>query len=736
MQTTNPRNKSSSSRISEIYRRVGLPESEKRQLGKLCDSLKEYLSESQIKEVRRAYKVSASAHDGQRRLKGEKYIHHPLMVAHMLAGLHLDSRTIIAAILHDTLEDTELTLEKLEKEFGEEVATLVLGVSKVSNLEFVSKEREKNANLRSLFLAVSNDVRVILIKLADRIHNLNTLDVHRLEKRKRIARETYDIYIPIAYMLGMHSWRRQMEDLCFKAIYPKRYETINKAVRRDIKGGVNQTIKKHINAIQALLKERDIVASVSGRFKNVSAIHEKMRRKGNSLEAVQDLFAFRVVVQEVEDCYRTLGLIHNRYKPISGEFNDYIAIPKFNGYQSLHTTVHAEFGRAIEVQIRTEDMHRIAESGIASHLGYKTGNVSTELSSIPSTQLLNEVIHGLEDHTVAAPDDYFDNLKISLFSENVYVFTPKGDVMRLKKGATVVDFAYSIHTEVGDGIKSAKINGKRAALLTVLQNGDSVEVNSSKYGRPDPGWLQFAVTGKARMAIRHALKNKSDVEFEKMGKRLFQNALKTYKIKPASITQEMKDRLAQELSVNNWSAILYDIGTGKRVAGIIVNQIFPDTLSKVDQQASNELSVSIQGTEGVVVEYAKCCNPIPNDSIVGFFSLGRGIVIHCEDCLNVRDSKYSPEQWGKFHWVDKPRGPFRASIRLHTQDKKGVLAGVTTRIASAGANISTGEINTLESGYAVLDFDIDVTDREHLDRIMRLVESDSTVIDVKRSKLK
>ncbi len=730
----NTLNKQPSSSKSGLYRIVSIRDQEKKQLKQLCEAL-HYLSEAQIDEVNKAYRVGAKAHEGQVRLAGYKYIRHPLAVAQLLAELHLDSKTIVAAILHDTIEDTHLTKADMERQFGAEVANLVAGVSKVDKVKFASPEQAQAENFRMLFLAMAGDIRVILIKLADRLHNLETLEVHRLEKRRRIVRETEDIYAPVANMLGMVNWQRQMEDLCFKAIYPKRYETIQKAIQTDIKGGVDQTIKIHVKAVQAMLDEKKIPAEVSGRFKTPSAIHRKMKRKSiRRLNAVQDLFAFRIVVETTDDCYRTLGLIHSRYKPVLGKFDDYIAIPKMNGYQSLHTTVNSEFGRAIEVQIRTKEMHRIAESGIASHLRYKLGGPAKYDEIMPKVDWLNELIHSLEDQE--ASSEYLENLKLSLFPDYVHVFTPQGDVKRLKKGATVIDFAYAVHSAIGNGAKSATINSQPVAFHTVLQNGDRVKINHSRFSQPDPIWLNYAVTGNARMAIRKSLKQIKRKQVIKMGDRLFRSALKTFGHKYSSLTAEMKEKLIADLNVDQLDDVFYEIGIGERIAAAVVGQIYPDAFASSDMSSAHSNSVPISGTEGLGVQFAKCCTPIPRDPIVGLFHLGRGIAIHTEDCPNVRASKIPPEQWAKLYWSRTPKGQFSVSIRVEAEDRKGTLAKISSVISKFEANISYCYINTVDSKIAIMESSIEVSNTRHLEKIMREIEKVPEVIKVNRIKLK
>ncbi len=739
MQTANQLIKTSSSKLAELSRFLGVTDNEKRQFDELSSLLGQYLDKSELADVRRAFELGAAAHEGQRRIKGEKYINHPLAVAKRLARLHLDSHTIMAAILHDTLEDTKITRDLLQREFGTDVANLVDGVSKVTGTEFKDKTDEEAENLRRLLIAAAADIRVILIKLADRMHNLDSLEVHRLDKRKRIVNQTREIYIPMAYMLGMHEWHQDMEDLCFKAIYPDRYKTIENAINRIVTAKTRNIMKRHAKTITDSLGEMDISADVSWRRKRVSAIHEKMRRKRESYQsisfnAIKDLFGIRVVLESEDDCYRSLGIIHRQFTPISHEFDDYIAIPKINGYRSLHTSVYDESGRIMEIQIRTRRMNDIAEHGIASHLSYKNGVRPEQIFTLDDIPWLkDELSHSFEKHEVSS--EYLENLKRNLFYDSVFVMTPQGDIKRLKKGATVIDFAYAVHTELGDQVKSATIGGTPVPLHTVLEDGDLVEIKKRKFGKPDPQWEKFVVTGKAKMAIRRAMKDKTAKDYVRMGERLFKNALKRQRVKSSAITDELKQNLARKLHLDGWRTILHEIGAGRRFAPVIVSQLLSDESPGTEKLPGGDMSVSIDGTEGTVVQYAKCCHPIPNDSIVGFWSTAGGIVIHVADCNNVRNSRFPPERWQKLFWTSKPEGVFRVTIRVESEDRSGLLAEIATKIASVNANIGDCRLVSSEASTVTLEFDLDVTDRKHLADIIRRVRDVNSVFHIQRHRL-
>ncbi len=723
---------SSSKPLTRFYRFVRHPE-DKRQLLQLYESLSSYLDESAIAEVGRAYEVGAAAHEGQRRIAGEKYINHPLSVARLLADLRLGGSIIVAAILHDTLEDTQLSKNDLISQFGQEVADLVEGVSKVEHVETLTKQEAEVENIRRMILAMSSDGRVILIKLADRLHNMRTLDALAHEKKRRIARQTMAVYVPIAQLVGMFNWRRELEDLCFKYIHPTRFRVLRKAVRQGV-GSSSDLISRQIKTMHKLLKSWGIEATIGGREKNLYALYRKMQRKNFRLALVQDVFGFRIIVSSLEDCYKALGAIHSRYKPIASEFNDYIAIPKMNGYQSLHTTVYGEFGRSLEIQIRTEEMHAAAETGIASHMQYKKSEDSKKSNGkdnkIPGSEWLVDLLKMLDAED--SPSETLDKIKVSLYPDEVYVFTPHSEIKRLPKGATAIDFAYAVHSKVGDDAKSALINGEPAPLHALLSNGDCVEIirHNKRNSTPDAAWLDFAVTGKARTSIRESIKKTSRIQRVKVGDRLLRLGLKTLKIKYRNVTQDMRDGLMRDFGLLAWEDLLDDIGSGRRNASMVARQLI-----RADQPTSLDVpSLAVYGTEGLAITYAKCCNPIPNEAIVGLFTKGRGMVIHTEDCANVARSNFAPDLWSKVHWAESPQGVFSVPIRLDTDDRKGVLAKVSSIIASQESNISDCNLTHRGKEIVTMDFTIEVSHGAHLARIMKRLNQESSVHRVARPK--
>ncbi len=720
---------SNSKPFTRFYRFVRHPE-EKRQLLELYESLSGYLDDAAIAEVGHAYEVGAAAHEGQHRIAGEKYINHPLAVARLLAELELASSIIVAAILHDTLEDTQLSKLDLADQFGSEVANLVEGVSKVDNVETMTRQQAEVENIRRMILAMSSDGRVILIKLADRLHNMRTLEALRSDKQRRIARQTMDIYVPIADLVGMFNWRRELEDLCFKYLYPNRYRVIRRAVKQGL-GSSNDLITRQIKSMRKLFKAWDIEASVFGREKNLYALYRKMKRKNNRLALVQDVFGFRVIVSSLADCYKALGAIHSRYKPISSEFTDYIAIPKMNGYQSLHTTVYGEFGRTLEIQIRTEQMNDAAETGIASHMQYKDAErISTKRSNkIPGSEWLVDLLKMLDADD--SPSEALDKIKLSLYPDEVYVFTPDSEIKRLPKGSTVIDFAYAVHSKVGDDANSALINGEPVPLHALLSNGDCVEIIRRKKMNsiPDAAWLDFAVTGKARTSIRDSIKKTSRMQREKVGDKLLKLALKALKFKFRDISQTMKDELMREFGSVSWEDVLDDIGSGRRNASMVARQLIS---AEHHSQNLEVPSLAVYGTEGLAITYAKCCNPIPNEAIVGLFTRGRGIVIHAEECINVARSNYAPSLWSKVHWADSPQGVFSVPLRLDTDDRKGMLAKVSSIIATQEANISDCKMTPRGKDIVTMDFTIEVLHGAHLARIMKQLKREAAVHRVSR----
>jgi len=701
----------------------------------LCELLETYLDKEQVAEVYRAYLFGAEAHDGQHRISGEPYIYHPIAVARILASMRLDYRSIAAAILHDVIEDTPTAKEHLVSEFGEEVAELVDGVSKLTQIKFESQAEAQAENFRKMLLAMSRDIRVIIIKLADRLHNMRTLGVMQPDKRRRIARETLDIYAPIANRLGMHSMRLELEDLGFSALYPMRYRVLAEAVKR-ARGNRKEILRKIETAIKRRLRQEDLQGRIVGREKHLYSLYQKMRGKGLSFSEVFDVYAFRVIVDSVDSCYRALGVMHNLYKPVPGKFKDYIAIPKANGYQSLHTSLFGPFGVPIEVQIRTEDMDKVAEAGIAAHWLYKAGDATRNSAELRARQWLTDLLD--MQRSAGNSLEFIENVKIDLFPDEVYVFTPKGKIMELPRGATAVDFAYAVHTDVGNSCVAVKIDRRLAPLRTELRNGQYVEIITAPGARPNPAWLNFVVTGKARANIRHYLKNLRYDEAVALGRRLLDKALSGLSTSLDALDAGMVSALLTEYKLTALDDLLENIGLGNRLAPLVARALVPEPSGmEPSTEAAGEAAprpLAIKGTEGMVVTFAKCCRPIPGDSILGFVSAGRGIVIHTQSCKNVAEFRSRPEKWIDVQWEQTIDSDFAVDLRVEVANQRGVLATVAAAIAEMGANIQNVAIEERDGFYSTLTFTLEVKDRQHLARIMRRIRAIDSVIRISRMK--
>ena len=700
----------------------------------LCGLADTYLESDQVKEIYRAYLFGAEAHEGQHRASGEPYIHHPIEVARILADMRLDYETIVAAILHDVIEDTETAKGQIAEEFGTEVADLVDGVSKLTQITFKSKAEFQAENFRKMLLAMARDIRVILVKLADRLHNMRTLAALAPEKRRQIARETLEIYAPIANRLGLNSIRQELEDLGFQALYPMRYRVLAGEVRK-VRGHRKQVVRKIETAIKRRLRQEGLSGKVVGREKHLYSLYKKMRDKGLSFKEVLDVYAFRITVDTADDCYRVLGVMHNLYKPVPGKFKDYIALPKANGYQSLHTVLFGPYSSPLEVQIRTEDMHGVAEAGIAAHWGYKTGKSGKSGSSAAQERARQWIKELLEMQTEAGDSmEFIEHVKVDLFPKDVYVFTPAGDIMELPRGATAVDLAYAVHTDVGNTCIAVKIDGRYAPLRSQLVTGQNVEVVTASWGRPNANWLTFVVTGKARAAIRNYLKNLRSEEAVELGRRLLNQALAPDSVTLDDIEKDRIGALLEELKLDTLDELLEDIGLGQRPAALVtrrLTRVSDEAKPGVDGKRNNH-PVYIKGSEGMVVSLGKCCHPIPGDPVLGFVSTGRGVVIHTAACRNIAEYADKPDRWVDVEWEPTIDGEFPVEVRVDTANQKGVLATVAAAIADTGANIENVSMENSEGSNATLNFVIGVTDRVHLAHILRRIRSVGEVTRIMR----
>ena len=682
--------------------------------------LKSYLNTEQVNLVRRAYYYAEQAHDGQTRRSGDPYIIHPLEVASILADMHMDHQSLMAAMLHDVIEDTGIEKQDIAGQFGDVVADLVDGVSKLTHMNFENKTLAQAENFQKMALAMARDIRVILVKLADRLHNMRTLGVLRPDKRRRIARETLDIYVPIANRLGMHTLRTELEDLGFFAMYPLRARLIRQAVS-NARGNRKDLISQVQQALAARLEEEGLKGRVIGREKHLYSIYSKMKNQRKSFDDIMDMFAFRIVVDKVDSCYRALGIVHNFYKPIPGRFKDYIAIPKANGYQSLHTTLFGMHGVPIEIQVRTQEMEDMANNGIAAHWLYKSGEEALSGSHARTRQWLKGVLELQKNAGDSL--EFIENVKIDLFPDEVYVFTPKGHILELPKGATAVDYAYAVHTDVGNTCVACRINRRLASLSQPLQSGQTVEVVTAEGARPNASWLNFVATGKARSNIRHFLKHQRRNESIALGQRLLNKALVSF---DTSLEQLSETVLQQQLGLFNLDTLdelLEEIGLGNRMAYIVAKILaepgsLPENKSQLDL-SNSATPLSIRGSEGMVISFGKCCYPIPGDPVVGHVSSGRGIVIHADSCPNVVDIRHHPEKILEVEWDKDVSGDFTVELSVELEHHRGMIASLATAITVMEGNIEKISMMEQDSRCSIVQLLLSVRDRVHLARIIK-----------------
>ena len=673
-----------------------------------------YLEPSKVADIEQAYIVAERAHDGQMRSSGDPYITHPVAAANILAELHLDHQTIMAALMHDVIEDCDITKQDLATQFGDSVADLVEGVSKLTQIDFQSKEQAQAENFRKMMMAMTQDIRVILIKLADRLHNMQTLGALRPDKRRRIARETLEIYAPIANRLGIYRLKEQLELLGFANMYPLRYRILKQAVKR-VRGHRKEIIERITENLKFRLQDTRIKHTVLGREKSLYSIYKKMRDKVGTFQEVMDIYAFRVITDTEDSCYRILGQVHNLFKPIPGRFKDYIAIPKSNGYQSLHTVLRSKDGVHIEVQIRTELMNQMAEHGVAAHWLYKSG------SAHPAETKAREWLQSLIEMQQTTGDsiEFIENVKIDLYPDEVYVFTPKGKIIELPKGATPVDFAYAIHTDIGNSCVACKINKQFAPLSTKLVNGKTIEVVTAPGAKPNPAWLSYVVTGKARSNIRNFVKNMHHDEAQHLGRRLLEQSLKH---SLEEYTQAELEKVAEITHYNNMEELLTGIGLGKIASVLVAHRLahlHDDTPADAASIEKDAVPLAIKGTEGMVVKYAHCCRPIPGDDIIAYVSAGKGFTIHRITCTNVQFAHKRNDRYVPVQWADDVNGDFIAELQTEVFNQRGVLAQVTNIIANQEANIVNVSVDELDGHINIINFEIFVRDRVHFASIIK-----------------
>jgi len=689
-----------------------------------------YLKPSDIGRIEEAYQFSDAAHQGQFRLSGLPYISHPVAVAEIVADWQLDAQAVMAALLHDVMEDTEVSKQQIAERFGKPVAELVDGLSKLDRIEFQSQADAQAENFRKMLLAMARDVRVILIKLADRLHNMRTLDAVRPATRQRVARETLEIYAPIANRLGLDSLFRELQELAFSNLYPGRYKVLAKAVKA-ARGNRREVVDKILKALKERLQSTEIEALVTGREKHIYSIYNKMHEKHLSFSQVLDIYGFRVVVKDIPACYLALGALHSLYKPVPGKFKDYIAIPKVNGYQSLHTTLIGPYGMPVEVQIRTQAMNRIADAGVASHWLYKSSDA--EINEVQ--QRTHKWLQSLLDiqHTSGDPAEFLEHIKVDLFPDEVYVFTPKGKIMAMPRGATAVDFAYAVHTDIGNRCASARINYELVPLRTELKNGDRVEIITAAHEHPNPAWLSYVKTGKARSQIRHFLKTMQYEEAAALGERMLTQAVRALGAKSPEATSERWERLVRDLGAKSRQEVAADIGLGKRLAAIVARKLLALTEPQGEGKGPAG-SIVIHGSEGLAVQFGKCCNPIPGDPIVGFIKKGQGLVVHTNDCPTAAKSRGDPEKWLDVEWAPETDKMFDVGIRVTVVNQRGVLAKVATEIAEAASNIDNVSMDEERSLYTTMHFTLQVANRLHLAKVMRALRRIEEVVRIARVK--
>ncbi len=697
------------------------------QFARLLQALSESLPPDDIAQIEEAYEFSAAQHDGQRRRSGEPYITHPVAVADILTAFRVDRATIQAALLHDVVEDTSVALDDIRTRFGDDVALIVDGVSKLDKLHFDSAEEAQAESFRKMLLAMVQDLRVILVKLADRVHNMRTIDALPREKQRRIARETLDIYAPIANRLGMYAVKVELETLGFKTYSPFRYRVLERSLRKAL-GNQRQFLKKIHARIGKELADSGIEARIVTREKHIYSIYGKMQRKQAHLSDIVDVFGLRIIVQDIDHCYRALGVVHKLYKPMPGRFKDYIAIPRVNGYQSLHTTLFGPRAVPLEVQIRTEDMDRVAESGIAANWLYKAADKHTNAGEDRARKWLTGL---MELHRSANSEEFLETVKVDLFPDKVYVFTPKGEIMRLPRGATTVDFAYAVHTDVGNRCVAAKIDRKLVPLKTVLRNGETVEILTARGARPSPDWVNFVVTAKARNAIRAYLKNLQHDDAINLGRLLLSQSLRPHALSLRRVPKARLKSLLTEVGLEDMDQLYVEIGLGQRLAPIVAGMLADDQAEPHPDAEDKRRPIEVAGTEGLVVSYARCCSPIPGDPIVGFMTSGRGIVIHRQQCRNIAEFGRQPSKWIPVSWKPRVKGEFSCEITVRTMDRVGLLAELAGKISALQANIDHVRVDS-DDDSSTLSFRLSIRDRKHLAQVLRSIRSVSGVVRVAR----
>ncbi len=683
-----------------------------------------YLPKKQVDYIKAAYILARDAHDGQTRSSGDPYITHPVAVAGILADMRLDHETIMSALLHDVIEDTDYSKEDLSLAFGDTVAELVEGVSKLDKLKFSSKQEAQAENFRKMLMAMVQDIRVILIKLSDRTHNMRTLGALRPDKRRRIALETLEIYAPMAHRLGIHDIKNELEDLGFEAMYPMRHRALKSAVAM-ARGNRKEIMQRTHQDLATKLKEYDINGIVVGREKHLYSIYRKMRSKELSFTEVMDIYGFRIIVDTVDNCYRVLGAMHGLYKPIENRFKDYIAIPRTNGYQSLHTSLKGIHGIPVEVQIRTKEMDHLADKGVAAHWVYKQQADLDDTAKMRANQWMQSLVELQQRASTSV--EFIENVKSDLFPDEIYVFTPKGRIVELPMGSTAVDFAYAVHSDVGNTCVGARVDHKNYPLSSALENGQSVEIITSPRAKPNANWLNFVVSARARSNIRHFLKRQHANDARSMGNRLLRHALGTIKLD--EIPQQDIDRVIAETKYPSFDELLSNIGMGNEISAMIARRLVGENTEIPEKKGS----VAIRGTEGLMVHFSRCCHPIPEDEVVAILSPGRGVVIHQTGCRNIRKlSKEEPQRVLPMQWDNDAQGDFKAALRIEAMNQQGTLAALTGAIASCDSSILNLQTGDRDDHSLVIDIELSTKNRKHFANIMRKIRKIPEIEKVSR----
>ncbi|WP_218314064.1 RelA/SpoT family protein [Halomonas sp. 18071143] len=692
----------------------------------LADRLGGYLPPDEIQQVKRAFYYAEQAHDGQRRRSGEPYVTHPLAVANILANMHMDHQSLMAAMLHDVIEDTGVSKKALAAQFGKPVAELVDGVSKLTQITFEDKAVAQAENFQKMVLAMSRDIRVIIVKLADRLHNMRTLGALRPDKKRRIARETLEIYARIAGRLGINTIRVELEDLSFQAIHPMRAERIKRAVA-SARGNRRSAMREIQASLQQSLDDEALQGTVIGRQKHLLSIYKKMRDQRKPFAEIMDVFGFRIITEDVASCYRILGVVHNLYKPVPGRFKDYIAIPKANGYQSLHTTLFGQRGMPIEVQIRTREMEAMANNGIAAHWLYKAGQTAHPIAE-GSHARARAWVKGLLEMQRHAGDslEFIEHVKNDLFPDDIYVFTPKGDILELPQGATVIDFAYSVHTDIGNNCIACRIDRHLAPLSTRLESGQTLEIITAPGARPNLAWLNFVTTAKARSAIRHALKHQQQAEAIMLGRRLLNKALAPFETSLEELDESVFEQALKELDASSMDALLESMGLGNRMAHVVARRLvdvahgesFDKTLAD-----NSDKAVVISGGEGMVINFARCCHPLPGDPVVGHLSVGKGLVVHRSECKNLSERKSDPEKLFALEWSENIDEDFPVALRIEIESRRGLVAELAGLVTDADANIERIGIEERDARLSTVNLTLSVKGRVHLARIIKRIRN-------------